>query len=665
MATDSVKKSTPDTLGRLKSLGLTEMWQVALLLPNSWDDMTQPVDRFDLRMARGDMRVFKGRLISPLKRKFEGATPRTTGSIVDGAGREIFFTVFGDSREFEKDLKENADNLFLYGQVDIYNDNYWLKSPEIVQEKWIGRLRPRYPGKPSVIKPDTVRDRVVRSLKGAIPVAAEHLAQQLRSFGSKSELAQLAGLPNWPIETILTQAHVPRTREYGLRSQKALEHMAALGIIKSAQGNHGSVTLSRPLRLGDWRKRAASISFPLTDEQETAITEIMSDLAGSVPMRRILSGDVGSGKTSVYLTAAAAVVDGLGTVVVLLPNASLAGQIARECQEWWPDMPFQLITGESKEEICAPLIIGTTAVLFRDSFVPDLVIADEQQKQARSQREQLTGPETHLLEVTATCIPRSQALIRYGVMKVSKLTKNHTPKTIHTRIWHAREGSELFKEAGKTLAAGDRILLVYPLREKAEVSDEEEQDTPARKKPNLRSAQEVFEKWCHMFPGQVRLLHGQMSDEEKKSALADMSSGAASILVATTVVEVGITIPRLRRCIVVHPDRHGLTTLHQLRGRLARHGGEGWFDLYLPNKVKDETMARLQVLVETTDGFSVAEHDMRLRGVGDMSRDSNRQSGADETFLFGRPVSIDALDEVMGMVSVNTTGKQKESNGPN
>jgi ATP-dependent DNA helicase RecG len=156
-----------------------------------------------------------------------------------------------------------------------------------------------------------------------------------------------------------------------------------------------------------------------------------------------------------------------------------------------------------------------------------------------------------------------------------------------------------------------------------------------------------------------------MSDEEKKSALADMSSGAASILVATTVVEVGITIPRLRRCIVVHPDRHGLTTLHQLRGRLARHGGEGWFDLYLPNKVKDETMARLQVLVETTDGFAVAEHDMRLRGVGDMSRDSNRQSGADETFLFGRPVSIDALDEVMGMMSVNTTGKQKEANGPN
>jgi ATP-dependent DNA helicase RecG len=636
------------SLGRLKSLGLSEMWQVALLLPNGWDDLTRIVDRFDARMQRGEPVVLKGRLVTPLKHFFEGGTPRMTGKISDGAGREITFTVFGDFREVEKDLKENADCLHLFGQIDIYKDAYQLKNPDIVQEKWLGRLRPRYPGKPRVITPDTVRDRVGWALRDAIPVAAEHLAHQLNHFGSKSDLAKLAGLADWPLETILTQAHYPRSLEYGKRSQRALERLAALGIIKSAQGNHSTNKLDRPLRLGDWRKRAATISFKHTDEQELAVTEIMTDLARNVPMRRILSGDVGTGKTGVYLTAAAAVVDGLGTVVVLLPNASLAAQIARECEEWWPDMPYQLITGESREDICAPLVIGTTAILFRDNFIPDLVIIDEQQKMARHQREQLVGPETHLLEVTATCIPRTQALIRYGVVNVSRLSKNHTLKTIYTRIWQAREGMELFREASKTLEAGDRILLVYPLREKAEVADENEKETPAaKKKPDLRSAEEVFQKWCQMFPGKVRWIHGQMSNDEKKTSLDDMSSGAASVLVATTVVEVGITIPKLRRCIVVHCERHGLTTLHQLRGRLARHGGEGWFDLYLPNKVKDETMARLQVLVETTDGFKVAEHDMRLRGVGDMSKDSTRQSGADETFLFGRPVSIDALDEMM------------------
>lgn len=632
-----------NSLGRLKSLGLSETWQTALLLPNGWDDLTLPRERF-IDLPLGSSCVLRGQLASPLKHKFDGGTPRLIGYLKDTAGREVGFSVFGDFREFEMDLKENTTDVFLYGQVEEFNGGYWLKSPDVVQEKWVGRLRPRYPGKTRVIKPDTVRDHVVRSLKRSIPVAAEHLAQQLAGFGDREKLAHLADMPGWTLETMLAQAHVPQTVEYGLKAQRGLERLAALGIIKTVQGNQSDRNLSRPLRPGAWRKQAAAIPFALSEEQETALTEIMEDLSSNVPMRRILSGDVGTGKTCVYLTAAACVVNGLGTAVVLLPNESLAEQVARECREWWPDIPYQLITGESREEICAPLIIGTTAVLFRDSFIPDLIIVDEQQKMSRSQREQLVGPETHHLEVTATCIPRSQALIRYGVVKVSKLAKCHTPKTIHTRIWQGREGKDLFKAAASTLAAGDQILLVYPLREKAEV---EEENRTSPKRNDLRSAEEIFEKWCQMFPGKVRWIHGQMSADEKKGALADMRSNVASVLVATTVVEVGINIPRLRRVIIVHPDRHGLSTLHQIRGRVARLGGEGWCDLYLPTKVKDETLTRLRVLETTQDGFKVAEHDMRLRGVGDMSRDSNRQSGADETFLFGRPVSVDALDEVM------------------
>ena len=116
-------------------------------------------------------------------------------------------------------------------------------------------------------------------------------------------------------------------------------------------------------------------------------------------------------------------------------------------------------------------------------------------------------------------------------------------------------------------------------------------------------------------------------------------------------VEVGINLPKLRRVVVVHPERHGLTTLHQIRGRVARLGGKGYCDLFLPNHVKEKTMARLRVLETTSDGFRVSEWDMRLRGVGDLSQNSTKQSGSDDTFLYGRQVSLDVLDAVMEKLS--------------
>jgi ATP-dependent DNA helicase RecG len=179
------------------------------------------------------------------------------------------------------------------------------------------------------------------------------------------------------------------------------------------------------------------------------------------------------------------------------------------------------------------------------------------------------------------------------------------------------------------------------------MGDEEENPGPTSGRPELKSAAEVFDKWEKLFPGRARLIHGQMTAADKESALADMRSGAAAVLIATTVIEVGMNLPLLRRVVVIHPERFGVSTLHQIRGRVARHGGVGYCDLFLPNPVKETTMERLRILERTQDGFTVAEHDMRLRGVGDLSRISSRQSGADLTFFFGRPVSVEALDAVM------------------
>jgi len=476
-------------------------------------------------------------------------------------------------------------------------------------------------------------------------LTAEFLARELVSFGTPDALAELAGLRGASLETLLIQAHQPRVLEQGRSAQAALERLAALGIIASAYGGQAPQKCSKVLDLPDWRPLAAAIPYPLTDEQEAAISAALADIASGHKMHRIVSGDVGTGKTPVMGVVAAAVVEAGGNVACLLPNESLADQVFNELTEWWPDLPVQLLTGSHRDEtLCGSMVVGTTAILFQGLSNIDLMIVDEQQKLGVEQREQLVGPDTHLLEMTATCIPRTQALIRYGVVNVSRLTKNHTPKTIYTRIWQSHQSAGLFAQVKKTIVAGDQVLLVYPLREKGE-------EKPEPGKPGarfeLKNVVEEYAKWEKLFPGQVRLAHGQQQDEDKSASLEDMRAGRASILVATTVIEVGINLPRLRRVVVVHPDRHGLTTLHQIRGRVARKGGEGWCDLYLPYPVKAATMERLQVLEQTSDGFEVAEYDMKLRGIGDLSKSSCKQSGADDTFLFGRGVQISILDEMI------------------
>lgn len=578
-----------------------------------------------------------------------------TGYLADEQNRKVGFTVFGDSRKFREELLANRDRVAMLGTLEVFKDRLWLKSPELVPLNWLGHYRPKYPGKTGVIGPELVRDRVLGHLRSAIPVAARFLAHSLAEFGPPARLAELAGLPGWPLETILLQAHAPKSLELGRKAQHALEVLAAYGVILRAKGSQRLTGTGSPVVVGPWEKRAAGISFRLTEEQRQAIIDIITDLAAARPMRRILSGDVGTGKTAVYGTVCAALVDAGRRAVVLLPNESLAAQVAREFRSWWPDLPIGLVTGSTSDtdaELDQPLLVGTTALLHRRLPEPDLMVVDEQQKFSREQREQLVGNDTNLLEVTATCIPRSQALVRYGVVQVSKLTIPHTPKTIHTRIWFRDQWPELFGRVKKTLADGDQVLLVYPLREKGEENEEDDRENgPRRNTPPLRSAEEVYQKWARLYPGRVRWVHGQMSDTDKEDALKALRDGQADILVATTVVEVGINLPKLRRIVIVHPERHGLTTLHQLRGRVARTGGEGWCDLFLPNHVKEKTMERLRVMEQTTDGFKVAEMDMRLRGVGDLSQNSSKQSGSDDTFLFGRQVRLDILDEVMERLS--------------
>lgn len=650
------RKKARQSLGRLKALGPQEPWQVAFFLPKGWDNATCPIDDFASPLLCDGIRVFiRGRLSGqPQVNWGQDGRPRLSAFVADRSGRRIGLTVFGDSRGFKQQLLAAADDLLLYGEISEFDNKLYLRNPEIVDPFWIGRLRPEYPGKPRVISPNTVRKVVLSHLREALEPASAWLMETLEM--SEAELLRVAGCPDMSLRLLIKQAHLPLSYDDGERAILGLERLAALGIARAAFQARRKDIVASWHSPANWRRRLSELPFTLSSDQLQATEEIVRDLAKPQPMHRVLSGDVGTGKTVVYGLAAAACIDGGGRVALILPNYALARQVASEFASWWPDIaPAFIASGAGPDAAVEdPFVVGTTALLHRPIGRRDLVIVDEQQRFSREQREQLVAEDTHLLEATATCVPRTQALMQYGAVGLSRLRHRHVERTIETRIWTAAEGRALFKAVKESVARGEQVLVVYPKRDLKDGDDLNEMK---------KSAAAAYHLWDRKFPGRVRLAHGAQSNEEKNAAVEAMKAGEADILVATTVVEVGLNIPGLRRVVVVHPERLSLTVLHQIRGRAARTGGRGYFDLYLPEEVSEDSLERLKVLVRCDDGFEIAEVDLKLRGFGDLSRESERQHGADETFLFGRPLSVERLEEMIAHVQQTeaaTTAKEEK-----
>lgn len=646
--TDAEKK-TKSPLGRVSSLGPKQTWQSAFLLPNSWDDLRFPITQFNQNFMNGSNLLFHGRLNGDPQVIFGSSVPRMTGSIVDQSGFAVSFVAFGDSRDLQQALNDNADNLYLMAHVSYYKEALNLKDLEVVDPRWVGRLRPRYAGKPRYVRPEQVRDTVVGLLREALPMASSKLAEAMNM--SPSQVIQLAGAEGADtIERLIINAHLPRSVELGIAAQRGLELLAASKAIKVAKDQlpkpNGDPMVTTPQPLGAWQPWADQLPFKLSDNQQAATEEIVNDMRSPKPMRRLLSGDVGYGKTAVFSIAAATIYGAGGRVVILLPNETLAEQAAREIISFWPQLndDLQLVVGSTDTSIDLTKfrwLVGTTALLFRDVGGFHLTVVDEQQKFSREQREQLLKSHTHLLEATATCIPRSQALIQFGGFTSTILDVPPIPRNIITGIRYFNDRRQLFLDAKATLEAGDQVLVVYPRKGESKKKGDVED-------VGIHDVEAAAGAWEKLWPGQVRIAHGGRKDVENEQALLDMREGVAKVLVATTVVEVGVNIPRLRRVIIVHPHRFGLSTLHQIRGRVARTGGEGHCDLYLPEPPKKEdSLQRLEVLVRTQNGFEVAHEDLMIRGCGNLSSNSKQQKGAGETILFGRALTPDMLNKAI------------------
>jgi len=373
----------------------------------------------------------------------------------------------------------------------------------------------------------------------------------------------------------------------------------------------------------------ARLGFSLTPAQTRVLREIRGNLGGRHPMRRLLQGDVGSGKTVVAAAAALMTLESGCNVALMAPTEILAEQHYRSFLTWFQPLaiPVQLRTGSHHEPEppgALRLMVGTHA-LIEDQFVLDnlgLVIIDEQHKFGVVQREQLLrkGRYPHLLVMTATPIPRTLGLTIYGDLDISVIDELPAGRgRIHTFVRAADRLPKVWEFIRGKLAEGRQAYVVYPLVEQSD-------------KAELKA---VTQEWQHLrdllAPFQVGLLHGRVPGQEKERVMDAFRAGQMHVLLATTVIEVGVDVPNATVMLVENAERFGLAQLHQLRGRIGR-GAHDAYCILVANAKTDDAQQRLQVLAETTDGFRIAEADLQLRGPGEFL---GLQQSGQPAFRFG------------------------------
>ena len=362
---------------------------------------------------------------------------------------------------------------------------------------------------------------------------------------------------------------------------------------------------SPKIKLFDISSWLKSLPFAPTNDQINAINDIRDDLAATQAKRRVIMGDVGSGKTLVILAAALSVYP--QSAILMAPTSILSEQIYNEAKRLLP--PFMKImlvrSGEKKIDFSGVnLIVGTHALLFHELPSSPLVMVDEQHRFGSNQRkkiEELASNEderANFVQFSATPIPRTLSLIQSEIVNFSFLKQMPFKKNIMSQILGTSEFGYLLAHIKKQLAGGFQVAIIYPLVESSESS-------------NYQSLSEAQGFWLKNFKN-VFVTHGK--DKEKEEILRRFRE-EGEILLSTTVVEVGISLPRLNTIVIVGAERLGLATLHQLRGRVGRNGGDGYCFLF--TKLK-EAPARLKEFCATNDGFKVAELDLKNRQSGDI-----------------------------------------------
>jgi ATP-dependent DNA helicase RecG len=624
----ALKGVGPGLAKPLDKLGLHRVVDVAFHLPTGFIDRV-PREELDAADAGRTIAI----TLTPVEYR-TSSSPRgpTRVHAIDAKGNYVSLIYFGGSSGWVRKLLPLNEAKRVSGKLDLYGEELQIVHPDLGDG-----------------------DEGFREREAIYPLSEGLTSRRLGQMAQQA-IERAPDLPEWIEPGLKAQHQWPDWRDALARAHsdpadaKARERLAydelfanqlAFMLVRQSSRARRGRALAGDGRLRDMLK----LPYAPTGAQSRTIREIEGDLAQSSPMLRLLQGDVGSGKTLVATMALLMAVEAGAQGAMLAPTEILARQHFETLQRTLAGLPVTVavLTGRDKGRVrestlmgladgSIDILIGTHAIFQEAVGYKDLglVVVDEQHRFGVAQRLLLQGKGNapHLLAMTATPIPRTLTLAQYGEMDVSRLDEMPPGRQpIETRVMSEDRLPEIAEALGRHLDGGGQAYWVCPLVEESEKSD-------------LAAAEARAAALQSRFGDRVGLVHGRMKPAEKDAAMSAFASGKLGVLVATTVIEVGVDVPNATLIVIEHADRFGLAQLHQLRGRVGRGDGQSNCLLVRGSALSETSRARLALMRETNDGFRIAEEDLRLRGAGEML--GTRQSG-EQGFRLATPEQLSTL----------------------
>jgi len=606
------------------------------------------VDRsrvYSVHELTGDMPFVQvvGTILSFETYKMSARKERVVGHFSDGTG-VMDLVWFGAGGKYAKQNYRIGTDYLVFGRPTVFNNRIQVSHPDIDEASKVDTsamgMQPYYNTTEKMKNAGlTTRsiERLTKTLIEKLPPLTETLpdfiAQRLHLMGR---------------DEALRTVHYPRDAKSLERARVRLKFeelfFVQLNILRYASDQRRKYRGFVFSRVGDVFNTFYSnyLPFPLTEAQKRVIREIRKDMGSSRQMNRLLQGDVGSGKTLVALMAMLIAIDNGYQACIMAPTEILAEQHLQTIMQFLgqgqacgPEpMPIRvalltgIVKGKRRKEVLEGLLDGTINILVGTHAVIEdnvqfarlgFVVVDEQHRFGVAQRAKLWGKSRsdslpHVLVMTATPIPRTLAMTLYGDLDVSVIDELPPGrKPIVTQHYYDSRITSLYNGIRQQINQGRQVYCVFPLIEESEKSD-------------LKDLEQGYEVLCQAFP-EFRLskVHGKMKPADKEAEMQRFVSGETQILVATTVIEVGVNVPNASVMVIMDAQRFGLSQLHQLRGRVGRGADQSYCLLVTPYKLSEDTRKRIDIMCDTNDGFRIAEADLKLRGPGDL--EGTQQSG--------------------------------------
>lgn len=625
----------PNRAETLKSeLGLETFGDMLQLYPNRYLDKTQYYKIGQLKNSGADVQVL-GKIIH-LKTVEQKRGKRLVASFVDDTG-QMDLVWFRSHKWIRENIKLNEPYV-VFGRVNKYGNTFSMPHPdmELLKEHQAGlkiSMQPIYPSTEKLGN-SGITNKIISKLIQQLFIETK---ADFNETLSQSLLDELKLIPR---AEALLNIHFPKSQELLARAQFRLK-FEELFFVQLQLLNKKAIRKHKikGLPFDQVGKQfnfffKNYLPFELTNAQKRVIKEIRNDLGSSAQMNRLLQGDVGSGKTIVALLCMLLAIDNNFQACLMAPTEILANQHYNGLKELLADMDVTvaLLTGSVKKSARKPIhnqlengelhiLVGTHALLEDKVQFKNLGLAviDEQHRFGVAQRSKLWKKNQlppHILVMTATPIPRTLAMSLYGDLDISVIDElppgRKAIKTVHR---YDANRLKVFRFIKDEIKKGRQIYIVYPLIQESEAMD-------------YKDLMDGYDSIVREFPlpdYQISIVHGQMKPKDKDYEMERFVKGETQIMVATTVIEVGVNVPNASVMIIESAERFGLSQLHQLRGRVGRGAEQSFCILMTSHKLSNDSKTRLETMVRTNDGFEIAEVDLKLRGPGDLM--GTQQSG--------------------------------------